>query len=141
MILTGLMTAAALQLAQPQVAPAQHWRVAPVTAGSWSWRPLPGGSEAVFQTSAGVQFTVRCTLANRTVALIRSGAPVGASAIVRTTSLERTVPAAGALSARDPLLDAMAFSRGRVSIEVPGAPRLILPSWPELARAIEDCRK
>jgi hypothetical protein len=45
-----------------------------------------------------------------------------------------------ALAANDPLLDAMVFSRGRFSIEVTGLPRLIIPTWPEPARVIEDCR-
>jgi hypothetical protein len=61
--------------------------------------------------------------------------------VVRTTSLERTLPATGILGAQDRLLDAIAFSRGRFSVEIAGTPRLILPSWPEPARAIEDCRK
>ena len=135
------LIAATLQLAQPQAATAQHWRVAPVTAGSWTWRAVPGGSEALFQTPYGHQFGLRCTLASRTVTLIRSGAPAGLPIVVRTTSLDRTLPAAAVLGARDPMLDAMAFSRGRISVEVFGAPRLILPSWPEPARAVEDCRK
>ena len=41
----------------------------------------------------------------------------------------------------DPLLDAMAFSRGRFMLEMPGAPTLYLPAWPELSRVIEDCRQ
>ena len=53
-------------------------------------------------------------------------------------------PVAGALAvtldARDPLLDAMAFSRGRFAIEVAGQPALYLPSWSEVGRVIEDCR-
>jgi hypothetical protein len=44
------------------------------------------------------------------------------------------------LSASDPFLDAMAFSRGRFAVEVSGEPTLYLPSWPELTRVIEDCR-
>jgi hypothetical protein len=42
--------------------------------------------------------------------------------------------------ARDPLLDAMAFSRGRWRIEAEGRASLTVPSWPEVARVIEDCR-
>ncbi|MCW3796917.1 hypothetical protein OMW55_03745 [Sphingomonas sp. BN140010] len=140
MVSIGLI-AAALQLAQPQLAAAQHWRVAPVEAGNWSWRAVPGGSEAAFANAAGVQFMLRCNLASRTVTLLRSGAPVGTPVVVRTTSLERTLPATGMLGAQDRLLDAIAFSRGRFSVEVAGVPRLIVPSWPEPARAIEDCRK
>ena len=41
---------------------------------------------------------------------------------------------------RDPVLDAMAYSRGRFVIEVAGLPTLYLPAWPEVARVIEDCR-
>jgi len=44
------------------------------------------------------------------------------------------------LSARDPLLDAIAFSRGRFALEAAGLETLYLPAWPELSRVIEDCR-
>lgn len=44
------------------------------------------------------------------------------------------------LGPRDPLLDQMAFSRGRFTLEVAGLPALYLPSWPEVSRVIEDCR-
>jgi hypothetical protein len=69
---------------------------------------------------------------------------------VTTTSSTRPLisdPALGsagqvtaAIKTRDPLLDAMAFSRGRFMIEVAGLPPLYLPSWPEVSRVIEDCR-
>ena len=42
--------------------------------------------------------------------------------------------------ARDPLLDAMAFSKGRFAIEIAGLPTLYAPSWAEVTRVIEDCR-
>lgn len=45
------------------------------------------------------------------------------------------------LAAHDPLLDSMAFSRGRFVIEVNGLPTLYLPAWAEVGRVIEDCRK
>jgi hypothetical protein len=137
----GMMILAAVQAAVPAPAPQQHWRVAPVTAGTWTWRTFPGGSEALFSTTAGVQLTLRCTLASRTVALLRTGALPGAGVVVRTTSLERTLPASAVLGARDPLLDAVAFTRGRWSVEATGTSRLIPPSWPEPARTVEDCRK
>ena len=44
------------------------------------------------------------------------------------------------LSARLPVLDAIAYSRGRFVIEVPGQPPSYLPAWPEVARVVEDCR-
>lgn len=150
----GLTIAAALQaapvapapamLAQvmpAQVMPAVNWRVAPVTQGMWSWRPLPGGSEAIFQDYRGPQLAIRCSIAARTVAIVRTGAMNGAPVMVRTTSSERSLASGGLVSARDPLLDAIAFSRGRISVEVAGAQRLVIPAWPEAARAVEDCRK
>jgi len=45
-----------------------------------------------------------------------------------------------ALSARDPLFDAIAFSRGRFVVTGTGVSPLIIPAWPEAARSIEDCR-
>ena len=47
---------------------------------------------------------------------------------------------AAEIAARDPQLDSMAFSRGRILIALSGAPDLILPIWPEFTRVVEDCR-
>jgi hypothetical protein len=44
------------------------------------------------------------------------------------------------LPASDRILDQIAFSRGRFTVEVPGQPMLVLPAWPEPARVVEDCR-
>jgi hypothetical protein len=44
------------------------------------------------------------------------------------------------LAAFDNLFDALAFSRGRFSVTAAGGAPLVLPAWPEPARAIEDCR-
>jgi hypothetical protein len=38
------------------------------------------------------------------------------------------------------LLDALALSRARIAIGVPGAAPLVLPSAPEVTRIVEDCR-
>jgi hypothetical protein len=43
-------------------------------------------------------------------------------------------------AAFDPLLDALAFSRGRFAVSVSGTPALVVPPWPEIARLVEDCR-
>ena len=129
---------------RPAPAPLQvmvDWRSAPIAAGSWLWRAVPGGSEALFQGSGGVQLALRCNLASRTLTMVRSGAMPGSALTVRTTNLERSLPTSGTLAARDPLLDAIAFSRGRFAVEGGGAVRLVVPAWPEAARSIEDCRK
>ena len=45
------------------------------------------------------------------------------------------------ISARDPLLDAMAFSKGRFAALVSGGPGYYLPAWPEVTRVVEECRR
>ena len=70
--------------------------------------------------------------------------------IVRTETVDRTLAVVSTsnqaaviearLAANDPLLDAMAISKGRFAIEVPGQAALFVPSWAEVTRVIEDCR-
>lgn len=92
-----------------------------------------------------------CNRASGTVSLIRSGAsPVPLPMSIVTSSKIRALSAEPApqgqpqltatLRAADPLLDAMAFSRGRFAVEVNGLPTLYLPAWAEVGRVIEDCR-
>ena len=82
--------------------------------------------------------------------LWRNWPAVGATPLTLTTTGTRkllTAQSDGAggavvsLVPTDPLLDAMAFSRGRFMVEMPGAPVLYLPAWPEVSRVIEDCRQ
>lgn len=47
---------------------------------------------------------------------------------------------AAEIATTDPILDAMAFSRGRVLVEAEGQQPVILPSWAEITRIVEDCR-
>jgi hypothetical protein len=134
------------------VAPAD-WRDAPLTSGDWSYRGEGVTTAALFGPPASeALFVVRCNRAARTVTLSRAGAaPREMPMSVTTTSAARTLsasPTAGQLpylaanlAAGDPLLDAMAFSRGRVRVEVPGLPTLTLPAWPEISRVVEDCRR
>jgi hypothetical protein len=44
------------------------------------------------------------------------------------------------LDPRDPLLDAMAITKGRIAVGVEGERTLYLPAWVEISRVIEDCR-
>jgi hypothetical protein len=140
-MLTILLTMALQALPAPAPLPAADWRAAPLAQGSWTWRSVPGGSEALFGGVGGAQLSLRCNLATRTVTLVRSGAVPGSVLTVRTSNLERSLPPSATLGARDPLLDAIAFSRGRFAVEGGGAVRLVVPAWPEAARSIEDCRK
>ena len=92
---------------------------------------------------------LRCDAGDRRIYLSRSGS-APAPLTVRTTSTTRAVavqPTGGdssyvavALAPNDPLLDAMAFSRGKLVFEQAGAARLVLPAWAEIGRVVEDCR-
>jgi hypothetical protein len=106
-----------------------------LTAGQWSYFPTAAGSMA----SYGSTFSLRCDRATRTVTITRLGA-APAVLTIATSSLTRTLPVGGRLLANDPLLDAIAFSRGRFLVAGGSGPVLAVPSWPEAARSIEDCR-
>ena len=43
-------------------------------------------------------------------------------------------------NAQDTMLDAIVFSRGRFAISMPGASAFVIPTGPEVARIVEDCR-
>ncbi len=124
------------------------WRDIPLTPGNWSYGAEPGGSVARFGRPGVPDFTVRCTLASRMVTLARSGAAAPTATMAVTTSAGNRALAASAagqaivasLPARDGFLDRMAFSRGRFVVAVAGTTRLVIPTWPEFARVVEDCR-
>jgi hypothetical protein len=129
---------------QPDV----DWREAPITPGDWTWSLEGGQSVARF---ANGQLELRCDRAAGAIMLLRAGrAPGNVPMSIDTESVTRPVtgvprpgnpPAlAVTIPARDPLLDAMAFSRGRFAVEAAGLPTLYVPSWTEVTRVIEDCR-
>jgi hypothetical protein len=139
------------QLPPPPPPAATHWRDLPLTTGGWSYSNQGGTSQASFgPANAEASFTVRCDRAARRVTLSRAGTGGGSAMVVRTTSTSRSLPVSAqaeppafvsaTLPASDPLLDAMAFSRGRFTVEAAGAPMLVIPAWPEPARVVEDCR-
>jgi hypothetical protein len=108
----------------------------PLTPGDWSYR-----AEDRSAVYGDALFTLRCDPASRQVTLSR-GAAAGSVAI-RTSYGDRSLAggASGAvLPASDPFLDQIVFSRGRFAVEAQGQARLILPTWPEPARVVEECR-
>lgn len=143
--------------AQPAPAPAPApppspaptgWADLPLTPGTWTYAQTGNDSAASYGPADAPVFTVRCDKAGRSVSLQRPGASGGGAMSLRTSYGARTLPvtpdapfANATLPARDPFLDGMVFSRGRISVEVAGAPMLVLPSWAEPARVVEDCRK
>jgi hypothetical protein len=115
----------------PAETAAQDWRDLPLAPGDWNYDP--GRSEARYG-----DFSLRCDSALGQVVAARAGS--SGPLRLRTTYGERVLPAGGALAAADPILDEMAFSRGRFTVEGPGGAPLVLPAWPEPARVVEDCR-
>jgi len=122
--------------AAAQVAPIsfEAGKLLPLAPGQWSYLVTATGSEARYDG----YLAVRCDRSTRTVTIMRPG--VASSVLkVATSSVARNLPAGGRLLANDPLLDAIAFSRGRFLVSGGGV-TLAIPSWPEAARSIEDCR-
>ena len=127
------------------VAPAGDWRDIPLTPGDWRYNAETNEAQFVLAGS-GPAFVQRCDLAGRRIELLRT-AGGGSQLRIRTSSASRSLagmPTAGGLAASlpasDPLLDAIAFSRGRFTVQSDSGAMLVLPAWPEPARAIEDCR-
>ncbi len=137
--------------AAPATPPAD-WRDAPITPGGWFYEAGTAGSAARFGPDVAAPLaTLRCDRAAGQISLLRAGAAAGPLPLTITTSTATRAftatphanPAphlALVFAPRDPVLDAMAFTRGRFVIEVAGLPSLYLPAWPEVGRLIEDCR-
>ena len=133
------LTFAAPLGAQPAAPFFDAYRAYPLSAGDWTYTATPGGSEARF----GASFIVRCDRATRLVLLqrlISPGSTANAMVIATDSAIRSFATSVVRLTARDSLLDAIAFSRGRIVVSGGGDAALILPSWPEAARSIEDCR-
>jgi hypothetical protein len=126
---------------------------APQTPGDWFYIGQPAASIAAFGATAKQPlFAMRCDPARRTVSFGRTSAALSPQPMtIRTETVTRTfsaTPTQGSvehlvatnLPSADSFLDAIAFSKGRFAVEVPGEPTLYLPSWPEITRVIEDCR-
>jgi hypothetical protein len=134
-IAVALMAAAAPAAAQPVPLTFEFGKSLPMAAGQWSYVATATGGEARF----GSHLSLLCDKPTRTMIVSRPNVPAATLTVV-TDMQTRALPANGRLSAYDPLLDAMAFSRGRFVISGGSAVPLAVPSWPEAARAIENCR-
>jgi hypothetical protein len=113
--------------------------------GDWSYSGAGGASQASFAAPGGTLFALRCD-AGRQIRIVRLGVP-GGPITIATSFGERIVSGSGSaeqaiatLPASDLLFDQVVFSRGRILVRVAGGGDLVLPSWPEPARLIEECR-
>ena len=142
--------ATALALACTPALAQSDLNYSPVSPGSWSYRATAMGSEATFVDSGGIQrAVVGCIRSARQVSISRTSGAPAASIAVWTSSSSRALPSRFDLSAKrviatttayDPLLDAVAFSRGRFALSLPGFPTLLLPTGSEVDHVVEDCR-
>lgn len=132
---------------------AANWIDQTPTTGSWQYSAEPDETIAVFSASSGQPLAIiRCDLATRQVGLGRHGNPstepvnmlIGTETRQTRLSATQRVPEVGLVAAevdaRNPLLDAIALSRGRFAIALSWQPTLYLPAWAEVTRVIEDCR-
>ena len=145
-----IVIAAALALIPASSLGARDLGSAEPSAGSWSYAATGGGSEARFADASGnPQLWMHCTRAMRRVTIAKTASAAAPVLNVWTSSLTRSVPASfNPATARltidlapfDPLLDAIATSRGRVGFSAGTQPALVVPPWAEASRVIEDCR-
>ena len=125
---------------QAPAPPPTDWQTGPLTPGDWTYRV-----EAGLPTASFGPLTIRCTReGNVQISLL---GPAGVPIIVRTSFGEHRLAGSpdhfqsyASLPASDPLLDQMAFSRGRFLVTAEGGGSIVVPAWPEIGRVIEDCR-
>lgn len=159
--LPALPPRAPVAVARPAPAVARavpDWRDSPMPAGTWTWIARPGGSTARFGVAG--QGAIATLVCERAAGVVRIAMPADPSLLQAAGSRPATITtstSSGAVTAEPlaidglamtaitlpashRLLDAMAFSRGRFRVEISGMPAVVLPSWSEVGRVVEDCR-
>ena len=129
---------------------AADFSYSPVSPGTWTYRSVTGGSEAAFVDGTGTtRMLIACGKITRLVTISRVSAAPAASMSFWTSTVTRDLASrfdqpSGRVIAQvgglDPLLDAIAFSRGRFAVSMPGYPALVLPAGGEVGHVVEDCR-
>lgn len=134
---------------QPQQ-PQGKWTDWPITPGDWVYRQDSRGSIALFgQSGRDALVTLRCDRSRARIYLTRQSGQRSANMAVRTSARLKNASAVttgGApaylaleMMPNDPILAAMAYSRGRFAIETGGEVSAAIPVWSEIGRVIEDC--
>ncbi len=129
---------------------AAAWTERPLTPGTWVYRTDARGAVALYGVpDHEAMLIVRCDRAAQRIFISRPGT-TGGQMTLRATTQAQAYPAsptggspsyiAAQLNVTDRQLDALAFSRGRFLVGVTGMADVIVPSWPEVARVIEECR-
>ena len=118
--------------------------------GAWIYSAASDGSEATFvDAQSRPQLTIHCSRATRRVTISKPVAAASLSLWIWTSAQTKSVPstydpAKAQVTAEfapfDPMLDAIASSRGRIGFSTSGLAATIVPPWGEVGRVIEDCR-
>jgi hypothetical protein len=135
----------------PTQKPTGDWLDWPLAPGDWVYRNDARGSIALFGPSGkNADVTIRCDRQRKRVYLSREGQTQGGKITVTTSSAVKefaAAPTGGApayaaveILPSDPILDAMAFSRGRIAVQADALLPLAIPAWAEIGRVVEDCR-
>jgi hypothetical protein len=130
--------------------PKGHWTDWTLAQGSWVYRRDDRGSIALYGVPGrDALVTLRCDTERGRIFLSRTGNSAGALT-VRTSSTSKNLnilptgglPAyvAAEVAPVDPLLDAIAYSRGRIALEMDSVTSIAIPVWSEIGRVVEDCR-
>ena len=128
---------------------AGDWSTADLSTGEWARQTAGqnGETRAIFGDGA---MTITCTA--RQITLRRHGiipADTENQFRVRSSFGERALPARYEMTSRslyftlpasDQLWDQIIYSRGRFLVEASFQPPLLVPTRPEVARTIADCR-
>lgn len=121
-----------------------------VETGDWSYARTTTGSIARFGAiPASIALSLECRPGQGVVVMrvlrLNSSSPPGTATLRASTTLKSVAVDGGDafgtihLQASDPILDALAFSRGRFGVGIDGRDRWF-PAWPEVTRVVEDCR-
>ncbi|MDJ0978875.1 MAG: hypothetical protein QNI87_10080 [Erythrobacter sp.] len=146
-----IATAACAQDNPSSALESDYYLDAPQTPGTWQYVDEPAESLGLFGVpDRALPFIIRCDKRTGQVGLARRTARQGPLTMVvqaETTTRQlvaNSVEGAGLVAAElapdDPLLDAIAITKGRFAIEVEGEEALYIPAWAEVSRVIEDCR-
>ncbi|MEO0591104.1 MAG: hypothetical protein AAFZ11_11165 [Pseudomonadota bacterium] len=129
----------------------ENYLDAPQTPGTWTYEDEPAESLGLYGIPDPAHpFVIRCDKRAKRIGLARSTTREGPLTMVLTAEtttrqlVAQTVEGYGLvavdLDPKDPLIDAMAITKGRFVVELEGEPTLYIPAWTEFSRVIEDCR-
>jgi hypothetical protein len=131
----------------------ENWTAQLATPGNWFYAQIGNFTYASFGNAATEPlFSMRCDPAKDEVSLgmvSDAGEARPMRFLTETTSeLVTGEPRQGSvetllavdLKSDDPLLDAIALSKGKFAVQAAGEETLYIPAWTEISRVIEDCR-